>query len=129
MSVELYGPQADVIQRMIDRCDTMTDDELRIMSEAFTERRRMVDDSAWRAAESEGVHRVTQAGKCGWDVEISLKSNGFNRDPEVIRLCGWAVQDAALAISTRDLIGAAGYFVWDFDKLMYPWRAAIGDPA
>lgn len=126
--MEIYGPQADVIQRMIDRCDTMTDDELQAMHDAYIERRRMVDETAWRAAEASGPERVKQAGTSGWNLEVSLKSNGFDRDPELIRVCGWAVQDAALAVSTKDLIGFSGYFTWDFDKLMYPWRAAVGDP-
>lgn len=124
----MYGPQAEVIQRMIDRCDTMTDEELQIMKDAYLERGRMIDVAAWRAATNTSAERVKQAGKCGWDLEVSLKSNGFDRDPELVRVCGWAVVDAAVAISTQDLIGTEGYFVWDFDKLMYPWRAAVGDP-
>jgi hypothetical protein len=129
VSRDLYGPQAEVIQRMIDCCDSLTDDQLEAMADAFQERRRMTDDAAWRAAEAASPDRVKQAGRAGWDIEMSLKSNGFDRNPDVIRQCAWAASDAGLAVSTRDLIGTSGYFVWDYDKLMYPWRAGAGDPA
>lgn len=129
MSLDLYGPQAKFIQAMIDQCDTMSDEQLQAMAEAFEERRRMTDEAAWRAAEAAGGARVTQAGKAAWDIEVSMKSNGFDRDPSVIRSCAWAANDAGLAVSTRDLIGTAGYFVWDYDKLMYPWRSGAGDPS
>jgi hypothetical protein len=129
VSLDLYGPQAETIQAMIDQCDALTDDQLRAMAQAFEERRRMTDDAAWRAAETAGKDRVTQAGKAAWDIEISIKSNGFDRDPSVVRSCAWAANDAGLAVSTRDLIGTAGYFVWDYDKLMYPWRVGAGDPS
>lgn len=123
---DIYGPQYEVVQRMIDQCDTLTDDQLEAMAAAFEERRRMTDSAAWVAAEAAGKDRVTQAGRAAWDIEVSMKTNGFDRDPAVIRSCAWAANDAGLAMSTRDLIGTAGYFSWDFDKLMYPWRAGGG---
>jgi hypothetical protein len=126
MGLELYGPQHEIIGRMITQCDRFTDDELEAMAAAFIERRRMTDEAAWRAAEDRGKVRVTQAGKAGWDIEISIKTNGFDRDPSIIRSCAWAATDAGLAVSTKDLLGTAGYFQWDYDKLMYPWRAAGG---
>ena len=129
MSLGLYGPQAKTILVMIQQCDTLSDSQLEAMADAFEERRRMTDEAAWRAAEAAGGQRVTQAGKAAWDIEVSMKSNGFDRDPAVIRSCAWAANDAGLAVSTRDLIGTAGYFIWDYDKLMYPWRAGAGDPA
>lgn len=126
--MEKYGPQWEIIERMITRCDTMTDEELELMRSAYVTRGRVMEAHAWRAAEAESAVRVKQAGGSGWDLEVSLKSNGFDRDPELIRLCGWAAQDAALAISTKDLVGTAGYFSWDYDRLLYPWRMAVGDP-
>lgn len=129
MTRELYGPQHQVIQAMIDQCDTLTNDQLELIADAFEERRRMTDEAAWRAAENESADRVKQAGRAAWDIEVSMKSNGFDRDPDVMRSCAWAANDAGVAVSTRDLLGTAGYFQWDYDKLMYPWRAGAGDPA
>lgn len=129
MSLELYGPQAAWILRMIDQCDRLEESQLEAMAEAFEERRRMTDEAAWRAAEAVSPIRVKQAGKAAWDLEVSMKSNGFDRDPGIIRSCAWAANDAGVAVSTRDLQGTAGYFVWDYDKLMYPWRVGAGDPS
>lgn len=129
VSLDLYGPQASLILSMIEQCDRLSEDQLSAMADAFEERRRMTDEAAWRAAQASGTLRVTQAGRAAWDIEVSMKSNGFDRDPSVIRSCAWAANDAGLAVSTRDLIGTAGYFIWDYDKLMYPWRAGAGDPA
>lgn len=126
--LDLYGPQAQLIQSMIDQCDRLSDEQLEAMADAFEERRRMTDDAAWRAAEAESALRVKQAGRAAWDLEVSMKSNGFDRNHDVMRSCAWAASDAALAVVTRDLIGTAGYFIWDYDKLMYPWRAGAGDP-
>lgn len=129
VSTELYGPQATQILSMIEQCDRLSDEQLEAIADAFEERRRMTDEAAWRAAETAGTNRVTQAGKAAWDIETSMKSNGFDRNPDTVRSCAWAASDAGLAVSTRDLIGTAGYFMWDYDKLMYPWRAGAGDPA
>lgn len=128
VSLELYGPQSAQIQQMIDMCDRLSDEQCQSIAEAFEERRRMTDEAAWRAAEAAGTNRVTQAGKAAWDLEVSMKSNGFDRDPGIMRSCAWAANDAGLAVSTRDLLGTAGYFMWDYDKLMYPWRAGAEDP-
>jgi hypothetical protein len=129
VSLDIYGPQAALIQSMIDSCDKLSDEQLEAIADAFEERRRMTDEAAWRAAETESPLRVKQAGRAAWDLEISMKSNGFDRNPDIMRSCAWAANDAGLAVSTRDLIGTAGYFIWDYDKLMYPWRAGAGDPA
>jgi hypothetical protein len=129
MTRELYGPQHETIQKMIDLCDTLSDEQLELIAHGFEERRRMTDEAAWRAAEASGPDRVKQAGKAAWDIEVSMKSNGFDRNPDVMRSCAWAANDAGVSVSTRDLLGTAGYFQWDYDKLMYPWRCGAGDPA
>ena len=126
---ELYGPQHELITRMIAACDSLTDEQVEAMAEAFAERRQMVDEAAWRAAEYVSPERVKQAGKAAWDLKVSMKSTGFDRDFNVMRLAATAANDAGVAVSTLDLIGTDGYFKWDYDKLMYPWRVGAGDPS
>jgi hypothetical protein len=113
---------------MIAQCDLLTEDQLAAMAEAFLERGRLQGTPAWHAAQHESEDRVKKAGQAGWDIETAVKVNGFDRDPEMIRYCGAAANDAGIAVSTRDLIGTAGYFMWDYDRLMYPWRVGAGDP-
>jgi hypothetical protein len=128
VNVERYGPQAAQIEAMIAQCDLLTEDQLAAMAEAFLERGRLQSTPAWHSAECVSEERVKQAGQAAWDIETALKINGFDRDMEVIRCCGAAANDAGLAGSTRDLIGTNGYFMWDYDRLMYPWRVGAGDP-
>lgn len=124
---ERYGPQAQSIETMITACDTLTLDQLELMASAHELRGHAAGSEAWGAAQHESDLRVKQAGACMWDVEMSMKSNGFDVDPDVIRTCAYAATEAALAVSTRDLLGTSGYFPWDYDKLMYPWRVGAGD--
>lgn len=123
-----YGPQTDVILRMIEQCDRLSDEQLELMASAFNERGMVTDVTAWDAAREESDERMKQTASARWDLKLSMESNGFGRDPDVFRICSWAANDAALAVSTRDLIGQHGYFMWDYDKLMYPWRVGVGDP-
>jgi hypothetical protein len=125
---ERYGPNAETIERMIAACDTLSLDQLKLMAHAHGLRGLASGIEAWNAAQAHSDLRVTQAGACMWDVEVSLKSNGFDVDAELIRVCGHVATEAALAVSTQDLIGTAGYFVWDYDRLLYPWRVGAGEP-
>lgn len=128
MTDDKYGPQSTLILKMIEQCDRLSDEQLEAMASAFEERGFVTDTAAWDAAIEVSDARMKQTASARWDLKLSIESNGFGRDPEIFRMCAWAANDAALAVSTRDLVGSHGYFMWDYDKLMYPWRVGVGDP-
>lgn len=127
--MERYGPQAEAVQRLIGMCEMLTPDQMQVIADAST--RRGVNRGAWEAwtaARETSPEREQQAGAAAWDVEMALQLRGFDVDETLIRACARAVNDAGLAVATRDLIGVDGYGPWDYDKLMSAWRAGAGDP-
>lgn len=128
--MELYGPQADEVLRLIQMCEELTVDQMAVIAEAV--KRRGMNRGAWEAwaaASSTSPERENQAGKSAWDVETALQLRGLDVDSGIIRACSRAAADAGLATSTKDLIGTGSYGPWDYDKLMSAWRAGAGDPA
>lgn len=123
-----YGPQTGSIMLMIDECDRLTDEQLGAMAGAYIQRGPSTDNSPWHAALQVSKERMEKAAQARADLKLSIESNSFGRDPDLFRVCSMAAGDAALAVATRDLIGQHGYYVWDYDKLLFPWRVGVGDP-
>jgi hypothetical protein len=131
-AIERYGPQGEVIERMVLICGTLGPDQMFDIAEAH--RSLGVNRGAWEAwaAARMSPGREKQSGAAAYAVEVAMKLNAlFIEDDETLRACGWAANDAGLAISTRDLIGlpGSGYSKWDFEKLMSSWRAGAEDPS
>lgn len=127
--MELYGPQAEHVEDLIEQINALSPEQLAVIAEAV--RRRGMNRGAWEAwaaASETSPERENQAGKAAWDVETALQLRFIGFDDATIRACSRAASDAALATATRDLIGVGKYGPWDYDKLMSAWRAGAGDP-
>ena len=128
--VEKYGPQGDLIEKMVLICGTLAPEQMFDIAEAH--RAVGVNRGAWEAwsAARSIPGREKQSGAAAYAVEVAMKLNAlFVEDDETLRACGWAANDAGLAVSTRDLVGLPGYTKWDFEKLMSAWRAGAEDPS
>jgi hypothetical protein len=102
--------------------DVITDDAMHKIMAAYVERGADDGKYAWRAARAVGRESEVAAGAGAMSKEIEL--NGFDRDRGLIVIASRAAFDAGLALGTKDLIGVAFYGLSDYDRLLYPWRAA-----
>ena len=119
------GPQGVQVAAFIERCATLTADDVRRLGAAWCAAR-----GASRGRLSGGAVRGT-AWDTTWNTAWDIASTrGAARDAawEATRDAAWdATWDAALALLLRDLIGR--YPGWDqdaYDLLTGPWRQVIG---
>lgn len=106
------GPQGEQVAALIERCRTLTGDNLDRLY------------AAWVAAQDTARIAVRVAAwEAAWDA-----ARATNAALDTARYAAWvAAWDAAIALIVRDLIGQ--YPGWDqaaYDLLTGPWRDVIG---
>ena len=120
-----YGPQTAEVEALFERARTLTDTEVRVLVEAWSEALVAAWDAAWDAAWSEALVAAwdavwdaarSEALVAVWDA-VWDAARGTARD---------AVWDAALALVARDLIAPDGFTQEQYDLLTGPWRRVIG---
>jgi hypothetical protein len=120
---ERFGPMTGEIERTALVGDEITDQDMQKIMDAYV--LRGADDGryAWRAAREADRESEVAAGAGALSKEIEI--NGFDRPRGLIVITSRAAFDAGLALGTRDLIGVAFYGISDYDRLLFPWRAAF----
>lgn len=114
MSEELiYGPNTAAVQRVIERCKTLTDDEVE----------RLV--AAWYAHRGESWYAASNAAETAARSEdwYAASDAAWDAAGKVAQSQGWfALGDALIAYIVQDLITAE-----QFDLLAGPWLSVIGE--
>jgi hypothetical protein len=103
--------------------DLITDDDMQKIMDAYVERGADDGKYAWRAARMVGRESEVAAAAGAMSKEIEI--NGFDRPRGLIVIASRAAFDAGVALATKDLLGVAFYGQSDYDRLLYPWRAAF----
>jgi hypothetical protein len=103
--------------------DVITDSDMHKIMSAYIERGADDGKYAWRAAREAG--REAQVASAAGAMSKEIELNGFDRPRGLTVITSRAAFDAGLAIATRDLIGVAFYGISDYERLLYPWRAAF----
>ncbi len=119
---QALGPQGEHVAAPIERCRTLTGDELDNLVAAWAAAR----DAAWDAARD-------AAWGAAWDAARDA-ALGAARDAAwaAARDAAWAAawaaaRDAAVALVSRDRIGHhPGWDQGAYDRLTGPWRSVIG---
>jgi hypothetical protein len=127
MTSERFGPMHGQIEMLYELCDQLDEPAMKKIADAY--KYRGGDDAkyAWRAARAED--REKQVGAAAHYLSSSVSANGFGYDQMTVVLCGFAARDLGTAVATRDLIGKHFYGQSDYDRLVYPWRAAFPEVA
>jgi len=111
------------IEKAAEVGDRITDDDMEKIMAAYVERGADDGRYAWRAAREVGRESEVAAAAGAMSREIEL--NGFDRPRGLIVITSRAAFDAGVALGTKDLIGVAFYGISDYERLLYPWRAAF----
>jgi hypothetical protein len=114
---------SDDIEMVVALGDQMTEEDMQLIFDAYI--LRGADDGryAWRAARAAG--RESQVAAAAGALSKEIEINGFDRDRGLVTITSRAAFDLGVAIATRDLIGTEFYGISDYERLLYPWRAAF----
>ena len=121
MLLVTFGPQWGSIVALVQRCHTLTPDEVQKLAAAWAASRAAAwaaaRDAAWAAAGDRAA-----AGAAAWVAAWAAASNRA-----AAGAAAWvAAGVAARAAATRDLIGQHGYTQAHYDLLTRPWATVIG---
>lgn len=111
------------IEKAVSLGDSLTDEAMQKIMDAYVERGADDGRYAWRAAREAG--REAQVAAAAGAMAREIEVNGFSRPKGLIIITSRAAFDAGVALGTKDLIGVAFYGKSDYDRLLYPWRAAF----
>lgn len=120
--IERFGPMSSEVVKAVETADRLTDADMRKIMDAYVLRGADEGKYAWRAAREVGRESEVAAAAGAMAKEIEL--NGFDRPRGLIVIASRAAFDVGVALGTRDLIGVAFYGQSDYDRLLFPWRAA-----
>jgi hypothetical protein len=118
-----FGPMTKEIERSASLGDQITDEDMQKIMDAYVLRGADDGKYAWRAAREAGRETEVAAGAGAMSKEIEV--NGFDRPRGLIVITSRAAFDAGVALGTKDLLGVAFYGQSDYDRLLFPWRAAF----
>ena len=120
----VFGPQGEQVAAFIERCATLTADDVRRLDAAWDATRDAARDAAWDATRDATRDAARDAA---WDATRDAARAAWGATRDATRAAWDAAWDAAWALLVRDLIGQ--HPGWDqaaYDALTGPWRRTIG---
>lgn len=110
------------VEKAVAKGDHLSDEDMQKIMDAYILRGADDGKYAWRAAREVG--RETEVAAAAGAMAKEIELNGFDRPRGLIVIASRAAFDAGVALGTKDLIGTAFYGLSDYDRLLFPWRAA-----
>ena len=117
------GPNGKRVAELIERCKTLTRDELRRLARAWSAASNAAWSAAWYAASSAAWNAASSAASnAAWSAALNAAWNA------AWNAASSASRDAALALLTWDLATEDGPYTVEMRDLLYaPWKEVMGE--